>query len=132
MIARFIAFAVLCASVSGLHAQEAAFSTGPAKQINPGLIDCGEGSRVSAVGEIKANDGMMKIVPATVHFDTAPKATDPLPMPLTERKDLTRCVTRPNRRPRHGSGRHRQIISNDPRALVQTPLETVRPSGQTP
>ena len=76
MIARFIAFAVLCASVSGLHAQEAAFSTGPAKQINPGLIDCGEGSRVSAVGEIKANDGMMKVVPATVHFDAAPKATD--------------------------------------------------------
>ncbi len=76
MIARILAATVLCASASGLYAQEASFSTGLARQINPGLIECGPGSRVSAVGEIKSNENTMRTVPAATHFGSAPKASD--------------------------------------------------------
>ncbi len=76
MIARIIAATVLCASASSLYAQEASFSTGLARQINPGLIDCGPGSRVSAVGEIISNENTMRTVPAATNFESAPKASD--------------------------------------------------------
>ncbi len=76
MIARIIAATVLCASASSLHAQEASFSTGLARQINPGLIDCGPGSRISAVGEIRSNENRMRTVPAATNFESASKATD--------------------------------------------------------
>ncbi|ASJ76319.1 hypothetical protein [Granulosicoccus antarcticus] len=78
MIARIIAAAVLCAStsVSSLYAQEASFSTGLASQIKPGLIDCGPGSRLSAVGEIRSNENTMRTVPAATNFESAPKASD--------------------------------------------------------
>ncbi|NND91270.1 MAG: hypothetical protein HKN42_10430 [Granulosicoccus sp.] len=76
MIVRIIVVAVLCASVSDLYAQEAAFTTGLAKEINPGLIDCGPGSLASAVGEIKSQDNTVRIVPAATNFDSASKASD--------------------------------------------------------
>lgn len=78
MIARIIVAALLlaCASASDLRAQEAAYTTGPARVINPGLIDCGPGSLASAVGEIRSNDNTMRTVPAATHFETAPKASD--------------------------------------------------------
>lgn len=57
-------------------AQEVSFSTGPATQINPGLLDCGRGARVSAVGEIVTEDGVTRIVPAETHYETAPHAAD--------------------------------------------------------
>jgi hypothetical protein len=59
-----------------LAAQEALFASGAATEIDPGLIDCGRGSRVSAVGEIASEDGMVWTVPAATQFATAPKATD--------------------------------------------------------
>lgn len=76
MIARLIVATVLCVSTSGLYAQEASFSTGPARQINPGLIDCGPGSRIGAVGAIKSNENTMRTVPAATNFESAPKAAD--------------------------------------------------------
>lgn len=61
---------------SPVSAQEASFTIGPATVINPGLIDCGRGSRVSAVGEIASDDGTVWTVPAATHFETAAKAAD--------------------------------------------------------
>jgi hypothetical protein len=55
---------------------DASFTTGPAKTINAGLIDCGTGSRVSAVGQITAKDGKVWTVPADTNFETGPKAPD--------------------------------------------------------
>lgn len=57
-------------------AQDASFSTGPATVINEGLIDCGSGTRISAVGEIQSEDGVLRIVPAETHYDTALHAAD--------------------------------------------------------
>ena len=76
MLARLITVSVLCVSASSLYAQDAAYSTGPARQANPGLVDCGPESRVSAVGEIKSNDGTIRTVPAATHFESAPKASN--------------------------------------------------------
>lgn len=64
-----------CAATS-LTAQEATFTTGPAAQTNPGLFDCGDRSRVSAVGEITSDDGTVWTVPAATNFETAPHAAD--------------------------------------------------------
>lgn len=76
MIARILALVVLCGSYSVSQAQEAAFTTGIAKPIIPSLLDCGPGSRVSAVGQIKSNDNALRTVPAVTNFEVAPKASD--------------------------------------------------------
>ncbi|MEM5585828.1 hypothetical protein WNZ15_25450 [Roseibium sp. AS2] len=57
-------------------AQEVHFSTGPAKTVIAGLIDCGQGSRPSAVGEIVSDDGTLRTVPAATQYQTAPHAPD--------------------------------------------------------
>lgn len=57
-------------------AQKATFTTGPATVIHPGLFDCGPGSRVSAVGEITADDGTVWTVPAATNYGQAPFASD--------------------------------------------------------
>ena len=57
-------------------AEEASFSTGVATKTDSGLIDCGNRSRISAVGEIKSEDGKVWTVPAKTLFKTAAKATD--------------------------------------------------------
>lgn len=58
------------------RAQEARFTTGLADEINPGLFDCGDRSRVSAVGEIASEDGTVWTVPAATNFETAPHPAD--------------------------------------------------------
>ncbi|MGL4234801.1 hypothetical protein [Tabrizicola sp.] len=69
--------AALCAALaSGALAQEASFTLGAATTINPGLIDCGSGSRVSEVGEIASEDRQVWTVPAATQFETGPKAPD--------------------------------------------------------
>ncbi len=71
------AFVVLCGLfVPPARAQDASFSTGPAKTVIDTLIDCGWGSRVSGVGEITSSDGTVRTVPAATHFQTGPKAPD--------------------------------------------------------
>ena len=67
--------ALVCAATT-LTAQEATFTTGLATEINPGLFDCGGGSRPSAVGEIASDDGTVWTVPAATNFETAPHAAD--------------------------------------------------------
>lgn len=57
-------------------AQEPSFTRGPATVVDPGLYECGKRSRVSAVGEIVAEDGTVWTVPADTAFTTAPKATN--------------------------------------------------------
>lgn len=57
-------------------AQEATFTTGLATEINPGLFDCGPGTRASAVGEITSDDGTVWTVPAATNYGTAPFAAD--------------------------------------------------------
>ena len=57
-------------------AQEATFTTGFAKEINPGLFDCGRDSRISAVGEISSDDGKIWTVPAATNYGKAPFAAD--------------------------------------------------------
>lgn len=59
-----------------VYAQEVSFSTGSATVINEGLIDCGRGTRISAVGEIQSEDGTTRIVPADTHYNSAPHAPD--------------------------------------------------------
>lgn len=66
----------LCTLAPAAFAQEPSFTTGPAETTNPGLIDCGNRSRISPVGEIAADDGTVWTVPAATNFETAPKATD--------------------------------------------------------
>lgn len=70
--------ACLCLSTVplALAAQDATFTTGPATEINPGLFDCGPGTRASAVGEITSDDGTAWTVPARTHYGTAPFASD--------------------------------------------------------
>jgi hypothetical protein len=57
-------------------AQEASFTVGPATTLLEGLIDCGRGSRPSAVGEISSEDGKTWTVPAATNFQSGPKAMD--------------------------------------------------------
>lgn len=66
----------MCMNAAPILAQEASFSTGPAKVVNSGLFDCGPRSRVSAVGEIASDDGAIWTVPAATNFETATKAYD--------------------------------------------------------
>lgn len=72
----FLPVAVLSLISTPALAQEASFTTGPAVEINPGLFDCGERSRVSAVGEIASDDGTIWTVPAATNFETATMAAD--------------------------------------------------------
>ncbi len=66
-----------CATMSiSLMAQEPAFTTGLAKEIHPGLFDCGSRSRASAVGEIASDDGRVWTVPAATHYGKVPFAAD--------------------------------------------------------
>lgn len=58
------------------NAQQPSYSTGLSSTTKPGLIDCGRGTRVSAVGEISAEDGTQWIVPAATNFETVPTASD--------------------------------------------------------
>jgi len=58
------------------EAQDASFSVGPAETIDPGLLDCGKGSRVSAVGRVTAEDGTEWVVPPQTSFETADHAAD--------------------------------------------------------
>lgn len=76
MIKQTLVVAVLSVAATGLVAQEATFTTGLATQVNSGLFDCGQRSRVSAVGEIASDDGTVWTVPAATNFETAPYATD--------------------------------------------------------
>ncbi|MGQ7844613.1 hypothetical protein ACUNV4_09060 [Granulosicoccus sp. 3-233] len=76
MIVRILAVIVLCTSIPALHAQEAAYTTGIARQTIPSLIDCGPEFRNSAVGEIKSNESRVRTVPAATNFESAPKASD--------------------------------------------------------
>lgn len=62
--------------VAPAFAQPASFTKGPARQMDPGLFDCGSKSRVSAVGTITSEDGKVWTVPAQTHFKTATKAAD--------------------------------------------------------
>lgn len=57
-------------------AQDPSFSTGPATVIVDGLIDCGRGTRVSAVGQITSDDGQLRTVPAETQYQSAPHAPD--------------------------------------------------------
>ncbi|MBU2879159.1 hypothetical protein [Aliiglaciecola lipolytica] len=57
-------------------AEQPTFTMGPATQTHAGLIDCGGKSRLSAVGEIKSEDGIVWIVPAENNYEKAPKAAD--------------------------------------------------------
>ena len=66
---------VMCLA-SPVMAEKPSFTQGIAATINPGLIDCGGRSRVSAVGEITSEDGLKWTVPANTEFETATKATD--------------------------------------------------------
>ena len=61
---------------SSATAEQPSFSKGKATQINASLKDCGNRSRISAVGEIKSEDGKIWTVPANTNFETADKATD--------------------------------------------------------
>lgn len=57
-------------------AEEPSISVGPATTTIEGLIDCGRGSRPSAVGEIVSNNEKIWTVPADTNFETAFKAPD--------------------------------------------------------
>lgn len=71
-----IFISTLLVSITSAFGQEPIFTTGLATTINPGLFDCGERSRASAVGTIKSDDGTEWTVPAATNFETAEKATD--------------------------------------------------------
>lgn len=68
--------AALFALINPAFAQAPTFTTGLATTTHPNLFDCGKGSRLSAVGKIKSDDGKEWIVPAATHFPTAEKASD--------------------------------------------------------
>ena len=57
-------------------AEKPIFTMGVATQKHPGLVDCGEKARPSAVGEIKSEDGKVWTVPAKNNYETTPKAED--------------------------------------------------------
>lgn len=64
------------AMINPAFAEDPAFSSGLATTIIDGLIDCGRTSRVSAVGQIVAEDGSEWTVPAATNYQTAPHAAD--------------------------------------------------------
>ncbi len=68
--------AIFAAVTTAALAQDAAFTTGPATTTNPGLVECGPGSRISAVGEIADESGTLWVVPAATQYGTAPMAAD--------------------------------------------------------
>lgn len=76
IIKRALACVLLAATATSSTAQEATFTTGLAKEINPGLFDCGSKSRVSAVGEIASDDGTVWTVPAATNYGKVPFAAD--------------------------------------------------------
>lgn len=76
MLERILLGGLLFTSAQVLLAQDAIFTTGLATETNSGLINCGDRSRASAVGEITSDDGTVWTVPAATHYETAPKATD--------------------------------------------------------
>jgi hypothetical protein len=57
-------------------AQQPSFTKGPALATEAGLLDCGRGSRISAVGTITSEDGKVWTVPAKTQFKSAAKAVD--------------------------------------------------------
>lgn len=70
-------YLVACALMaSPSYAQDVSFSTGPATVVTKSLIDCGRGTRTSAVGNIQSEDGLMRVVPAKTHYATAPHAAN--------------------------------------------------------
>lgn len=71
-----LAAATTTLSAAPTFAQEVSFSTGPAKTVIEGLIDCGSRSRPSAVGEITSEEGAVRTVPAATHYQTGPHAPD--------------------------------------------------------
>ena len=75
-IKRTLACVLFATIATSSTAQEATFTTGLAKEINPGLFDCGSKSRASAVGEIASDDGTVWTVPAATNYGTAPFAAD--------------------------------------------------------
>lgn len=72
----YLPIALIGISIQVVFAQDVSFSTGPATVINEGLIDCGRGTRISAVGTIESDDGKTRTVPAATHFLTAAKAPE--------------------------------------------------------
>lgn len=70
---------IICMAIglpTALLAAEPSFTSGLGKTVTPSLLDCGKGSRVSAVGKIKAEDGTEWTVPAATNYTTAPHAFD--------------------------------------------------------
>ncbi len=63
-------------SVKDKDVSGASFSRGLATTTTSSLIDCGRGSRVSAVGKITAEDGSEWTLPADTSFTEGPKAAD--------------------------------------------------------
>lgn len=63
-------------SAEDRDASGASFSRGLATTTISSLIDCGKGSRVSAVGKIPAEDGSEWTLPADTSFTEGPKAGD--------------------------------------------------------
>ena len=72
----FSSIFVLSMTTTAAFAAEIQFTQGPAKAVNEGLFDCGDKSRISAVGEIVSEDGTVWTVPAATNFEAAPKAAD--------------------------------------------------------
>lgn len=63
-------------SFQTVNAQSPSYTTGLATVIHEDLIDCGNRSRISAVGRITSDDGKVWTVPAETNFTTAEKAAD--------------------------------------------------------
>ena len=68
--------AIFAAATTSAVAQDTAFTTGPATTTNPGLVDCGGGSRKSADGELADDSGTLWVVPAATQYGKAPMAAD--------------------------------------------------------
>ncbi len=75
LVSFFLAASTALSTAPAL-AQEVSFSSGPATTVIEGLIDCGQRSRTSAVGEIISEDGKRRTVPAATNYLTAPHAPD--------------------------------------------------------
>ncbi len=58
------------------YAEAPVFTQGFATTIDESLIECGNGSRPSGLGQIKSEDGSVWTVPAAINFERAHKATD--------------------------------------------------------
>ncbi|MDF2670731.1 MAG: hypothetical protein K0R67_3037 [Paenibacillus sp.] len=55
------------AGTSASNTEQASFTQGPAKTINPGLLNC-KGGLIAALGEISSDDGIKWIVPSDVNI----------------------------------------------------------------